>query len=270
MSTVMHSTPTPARCSIRGVAIGAVVLGAMLAALLGFAAPASAADDGGDTDVSVIIPAAPAPSPSPVNPPPAGPATPPTGGATGGAAGGGAPSAGAGRSGSGNGAAVGGGPAAPADIAPATEPAIGTEPEPGSLPEVVLDEEIYMPGDTITATAAGFTAGEQVQVVLFSDPVLIGNFTAGVDGSVSTAFGVPKDILAGAHTVQFTGWASDGIATGDVMIGTPTAAVNSVQGIPTFIWWIGGGVLGLLALGFVGFLAIRAMREAPAVAPAGA
>ena len=68
-------------------------------------------------------------------------------------------------------------------------------------------------GASQTATAAGFTAGEQVTAVLNSTPVALGSVTAGADGTVALTFTVPATLDPGSHTVTFTGATSGLTAT---------------------------------------------------------
>jgi hypothetical protein len=232
----------------RPALIGGGIVALALATLLG-AAPAHA--EGGSTDpsVAVSVPAAQprATTPPPVTPPASTPpaSTPPAAtGGTGGKKSGGTPAA---------------DPAPTA--APATEPTI---PEtPGTGDPAVVDKEMYRAGGSVTVTASGYTPGEQVQLVLYSEPVLIGNFSADAAGAVSIAFTLPEDLRPGTHTVRLAGWSSSHVAVAELLVGTaPGAVVASGGGVPTWLWWV-GGALGLAGAGFGGVRVVRAMRAAP-------
>ncbi|MDR2348985.1 MAG: hypothetical protein LBD90_10350, partial [Bifidobacteriaceae bacterium] len=98
-----------------------------------------------------------------------------------------------------------------------------------------VDKDIYLPGHKVTATASRFGPGEHVQLVLFSDPHLIGNFTASQDGEVQAVFAVADDAAPGTHTIQFTGWCGQVTARADVLVGTPAAA-PAETGWPWWLW----------------------------------
>jgi hypothetical protein len=213
----------------RPALIGGGIVALALATLLG-AAPAHA--EGGSTDPSVAV-SVPAAQPRATTPPPVTPpaSTPPAS----------TPPA--------------------ATAAPATEPTI---PEtPGTGDPAVVDKEMYRAGGSVTVTASGFTPGEQVQLVLYSEPVLIGNFSADAAGAVSIAFTLPEDLRPGTHTVRLAGWSSSHVAVAELLVGTaPGAVVASGGGVPTWLWWV-GGALGLAGAGFGGVRVVRAMRAAP-------
>lgn len=151
-------------------------------------------------------------------------------------------------------------PDEPASEAP-TEPDIPSTPASGD--PAALDQEVYEAGGSVTVTASGFDPNEQVQVVLYSDPILIGNFAADEAGDISVTFTLPKDLLAGPHTVQLTGWASGHIATAQFLLGTaPLASAGGTGGVPPWAWWAGGAVAAA-GLAYGGWRVLQVMR-APA------
>jgi hypothetical protein len=156
--------------------------------------------------------------------------------------------------------------APPADAAPCvpTEPAVPTAPESAGEP-VATDRSVYLPGQQMTVTAAGFPAGEQVQLVLFADPAVVGTFTADAAGTVEAVVPVAEETAAGRLTVQLSGWCT-GVALGDVLVGSATADDAGTQGVPAWAWWAVGGV-GLAGAGVGGWWLLRAMR-APVAAMA--
>ena len=143
-----------------------------------------------------------------------------------------------------------------------TEPAIGKSPS-TTAEQASVDKTAYNAGDTITVSFSGFTPNEKVQLVLYSDPVLIGNFPADAAGTLTQSFQLPSDRPAGAHTVQLTGWESKKVASASIVVASAaTAAAPDVQGVPVWAWWIGGALLAVLAA-FGTWWLIRTMR-APA------
>jgi hypothetical protein len=61
------------------------------------------------------------------------------------------------------------------------------------------------PGDSVAISVSGFSEGEVVQIFLHSDPVLLGEVTAGQDGTAQTVVTVPFDTEAGPHTIRVVG-----------------------------------------------------------------
>ncbi|WP_188757237.1 hypothetical protein [Microbacterium album] len=248
----------------RPLAALAVLLGAG-ALLLGGPVAAHAEE----RDVLVVVPApTPSPTPSQPAPPPAPPAPPAQtpGGGSGDApgdtppgdapAGPGAPAPAPRPAGATN-TPADPGPDAPAECTP-TEPPLPAAPA-TSGEEATLQDGVYLPGERATATAEGFEPGEQVQVVLFSDPQLVGTFSADDEGTVRAQFPVPDDTRAGTHTLQFTGWC-DRIAQASMLVGAPdSAGEDDAFGVPTWAWWAGGILLTGVVL-YGAYSAITAMR----------
>lgn len=63
------------------------------------------------------------------------------------------------------------------------------------------------PGQEQVVTGGGFVPGEQVALVMTSEPVNLGVVLADADGRVDSTFTVPADTAAGTHTVTATGQA---------------------------------------------------------------
>ncbi|MDR2253981.1 MAG: hypothetical protein LBD97_09050 [Bifidobacteriaceae bacterium] len=131
-----------------------------------------------------------------------------------------------------------------------------------------VDKDLYLPGHKVTTTASGFAAGERVQLVLFSYPRLIGNFTADADGHVEAVFAVADDAAPGTHSIQFTGWCGVVTARADVLVGSPAEPAVS-QGVPAWVWWLLALLLALI-LAWVTRRLIRALRDRPVPPEAGA
>jgi hypothetical protein len=145
------------------------------------------------------------------------------------------------------------------------EPAVPSAPA-GDAWAGGVDKDYYLPGNKVTATASGFGSGERVQLVLFSDPQLIGNFTADAEGQVEAVFAVADDLPAGTHQIQFTGWCASMTALAEVLVGSPPAPAGD-RGIPAWVWWL-VALAVLVALIWSIRCFIRAMRERPATAEA--
>lgn len=246
--------------SLRLLAAGAVLVVGGLAVPF---SPAVAADPNpsatAGATVSVTVPSA---TPTPSDTPPPGQNPPSSGGSGGGNSGSGGASGtggGSGSGGSGSGGSGSGGAGAPAGAATPTEPTIGKAPS-TSAQQATVDKAAYNAGATITVSFGGFTPNEKVQIVLFSDPILIGNFPADAAGTLTQSFQLPSDLPAGAHTVQLTGWESKKVATASIVVASAaTAAAPDVQGVPIWAWWVGGALLAILAGAGIWWL-IRTMR----------
>ena len=83
-------------------------------------------------------------------------------------------------------------------------------------------------GGYVAVSGTGFAPGTDVDVWLFSLPVLLGTATVGADGGFAARFALPDSVPVGEHTVQLNGTAADGtlltVAAGLVVQATPTAA----------------------------------------------
>jgi hypothetical protein len=115
-------------------------------------------------------------------------------------------------------------------------------------------------GGSQTVTATGFTAGEQVQAVLHSNPVTVGSALVTAGGAVTISFAVPASVAAGAHTLTLTGLTS-GLTVSSPLTVTAAAVVaspvsTSTSGDPLANTGLDGRALAnLAALGLVSVLA---------------
>ena len=132
--------------------------------------------------------------------------------------------------------------AAPAGAPGAPVP--GAEPVP-QADALVLSPDRLRAGEKVLATGAGYAAGEQVQVVVYPNPVILGSYTADSSGRLNATFTVPVDTKTGAHTVEATGWVSRHATNGRLLV--VTAAVAG-EPISTSWWLIGIGILLLLVI----------------------
>jgi non-lysosomal glucosylceramidase len=75
------------------------------------------------------------------------------------------------------------------------------EPEPVPRPQLSLSASQVRTGDAMLISATGFSTGAAVELVVNSEPVVIGTVKAGDDGRFSISWTVPVSIAPGAHRV---------------------------------------------------------------------
>ena len=205
--------------------LGSVSIAAAIAGLVAFA-PASAAladdDDVGSAGVSVTIPAKSG-----------------TGGAGGGSGG-----SGAGAGGSAGTAGPGAPTPAPGSICSITEwgePVAPAEPV-DTEAVAILDRPGYAAGDPVIASAGGYQPGQQVQFVLYSEPVVVADGLADETGTVTAGFAVPADTPPGPHRLQLTGWNCGAVASATLVV----SAMPDGEEATAASWWLLGAGLALL------------------------
>lgn len=154
----------------------------------------------------------------------------------------------------------GGGPSPTDPPGEPTAPPVPPRPTVGAE-SLVLDRDRIEAGETIVATGYGFTAGEQVQFVLYSEPRIVGSFAADPAGVVVARIEETGDLRLGAHTVEATGWSSQRIANARFVVVSPAGPGTSV--FPWIAWVIVGGLL-ILALILYGIGAALGWLPAPA------
>lgn len=88
-----------------------------------------------------------------------------------------------------------------------------------------LDPSTARPGDTVSITATGFVAGEDLAGTVFSEPQSIGGTTATAAGVGVLRFVVPADLEPGTHVVELEG-------TGQIARATLTVLAAAVPGDP--------------------------------------
>jgi LPXTG-motif cell wall-anchored protein len=74
-----------------------------------------------------------------------------------------------------------------------------------TTPPAALSATRVTAGGSITVSGEGFLPGEQVQVVLFSDPVVLGVVVAGADGKATATKTIPASTPAGTHHIELVG-----------------------------------------------------------------
>ena len=66
-------------------------------------------------------------------------------------------------------------------------------------------DRVAVPGEKITRVIAGFKPFEVVTLVLHSEPIVLGTFTADANGVVTATFTLPAGLAVGEHTLVFDG-----------------------------------------------------------------
>lgn len=94
---------------------------------------------------------------------------------------------------------------------------------------ISLDNSTVSVGGTLQVKASGFWPGEDVEVVVHSDPVTLGTLTADASGMVLGSFVIPSSIPPGGHALQLKGLSSERGAGTPITI---TAADNGSDNGP--------------------------------------
>lgn len=165
---------------------------------------------------------------------------------------------------------------------PTTEPTDSPTDEPtaGAGTLAVEGGTTLVPGEEFTLSGSGFAAGEQVDVELRSDPLVVGSLDADADGAIAGTLTVPVAAPAGDHQLVAVGATSGVTATLDVQVtaldAAPAAGVAVAAGSDdppsgwlastgaTVGWTVGAAAL-LVAAGTALLLARRRRSAATAV-----
>jgi hypothetical protein len=118
-------------------------------------------------------------------------------------------------------------------------------------------------GAPYTFTLSGFGPFEVVTVVIFSDPINLGTFTADATGTVHVSVTLPAGLAPGSHTIVSTG-ASGKVVQFGLTLTAPAAAGSGQGGGGSDLAFTGvaiGGALvvalGLLAAGTITLMSGR-------------
>jgi hypothetical protein len=109
---------------------------------------------------------------------------------------------------------------------------------------------VRQPGESQTVTGYFFRPGEDVTLVVTSDPLNVGTQTADADGSVTFTFDVPANFAAGDHTATLTGEDSGSIA-GPFVVEIPVVPTGgSTQSTPglVLLMLLAGACFGIVSL----------------------
>jgi hypothetical protein len=96
-----------------------------------------------------------------------------------------------------------------------------------------LDRERVSTKQWMIATGSGFTPGEKVKFVLYSDPIVVGSFVANASGQATARFLVPDSLRSGVHVTEATGWDSRHVENKRFTV-LSGAAVASIPAL----WWL--------------------------------
>jgi hypothetical protein len=145
----------------------------------------------------------------------------------------------------------GGGSHGGGDTTPTPTPTPAVAPSPAPAPGqpadgLKLDHERIATGEWMVAIGTGFQPGEQVQLVLYSDPVVVHSFTADASGRFEARFKIPKTFRLGLHTAEATGWESKHVANKRFTVVSAPAPAGTVP----FLWWL-IVVIGVLVIGVI-------------------
>lgn len=67
-----------------------------------------------------------------------------------------------------------------------------------------------VPGDSVNAEFSGLKPGSNLEVRMYSDPVLLGMTTVGTTGTVTASYEIPTDIATGSHSLAILGTNASG------------------------------------------------------------
>jgi len=116
-------------------------------------------------------------------------------------------------------------------------------------------------GTALTAVGTGFVPGSTVEFAIYSEPRMLGEATAGPDGTVSARLVIPADLELGEHTVIARGFTADGHETGygvaALRVVAPALAGTGVD-LATGVHVPLLAAMALLLLGVAGFRLGRA------------
>jgi LPXTG-motif cell wall-anchored protein len=102
-------------------------------------------------------------------------------------------------------------------------------------------------GRSFVVAGSGFLPGEVIHVVLYSDPIDLGDITVGPDGSFSVTMWVPADVPAGSHHVVAYG--AQKVASMALELGDADALPRTGSSTPRTL-----AVIGVLLMGLGGVL----------------
>lgn len=114
-----------------------------------------------------------------------------------------------------------------------------TDPNAAPEPEATVDQSSVEAGQMLQVEGSGFLPGEQVQIWLHSDPVLLATVVADSAGAVSYLAMIPGDTPAGTHHIELLGLTSAvRVATADFTVtaaAVPTTTTTVPGGAPTTV-----------------------------------
>lgn len=120
-----------------------------------------------------------------------------------------------------------------------------------------------VPGQAITASGAGYGPGTNGSLTFTSDPVLLGTFVVGSDGTFSRSVTIPANATLGAHTLTASGVAADRsarIATATITVVSSTdggGLVRTGDNSGNLAKW----ATALVAVGFILVVSVSMRRR---------
>lgn len=128
---------------------------------------------------------------------------------------------------------------------PGTNPGGAIPPNPASeAVELTLTPDRAQRGDSVNATARGFTPGENVRLVWYPGASELGVFAASSEGALSATFIVGNDARFGGNTIEATGATSGLVANGILAV---FGSAPPPTGVPGW-WWLAGSAALLVLL----------------------
>lgn len=121
------------------------------------------------------------------------------------------------------------------DPGPSPSPDPEPNPDPDSELTVSLSAARVAPGGSLTVSASGFESTEDVEVWLWSDPVLLTSTNADADGDVDVTVTIPADTPAGSHRIELRGAESGSVFIALTVDGS--LASTGAQGIAAVAGW---------------------------------
>jgi hypothetical protein len=123
------------------------------------------------------------------------------------------------------------------------------------------------PGSAVTFSASGFQPNSNAQVYFESTPVLLETVSADANGTVASTVTIPSDAVPGDHDIVVTGTAPDG---SPLSVSIPITVVSATTSGTSGLAFTGADIaivatVGLLALGFGGFLLLSVRRKRQAI-----
>src|SRR5436305_3375991 len=102
---------------------------------------------------------------------------------------------------------------------------------PGQCKKMQMSSSTVSPGGLLTLDATGFASGETVQVILHSQPVVLGTTTANSSGEAVIGVRIPKSTTPGTHTVIMRGLSSGVEVSSTIQVAGSGTTAGSYSGL---------------------------------------
>lgn len=110
------------------------------------------------------------------------------------------------------------------------------------------------PGQRVRIHVRSLLPGSALRVMLRSDPIFLGTFTADANGEVNVDVTIPVSAPAGSHHIESTGVGADGnpvISSIPITVTAPAAPTSPGTSVISLLPRTGGDVAALLTVGGV-------------------